>query len=82
MRTVNIHDAKTHFSRLVDAATQGETVVIAKAGQPVAKLTRLETSAAQPPRLGWYKNMPEVPDDFNEWMSEELAGLFQGEPHE
>ena len=82
MRTVNIHDAKTHFSRLVDAAIQGETIVIAKEGQPVAKLTRLASSAVQPPRLGWYKNMPEVPDDFDEWMSDELAALFQGKPHE
>ncbi|WP_460521999.1 type II toxin-antitoxin system Phd/YefM family antitoxin [Humibacter antri] len=78
MRTMNIHDAKTHFSRLVDAAIQGETIVIAKAGRPVAKLTRLETSAAQPPRLGWYKNMPDVPDDFDEWMSDEIAALFLG----
>ncbi|GAB3611329.1 type II toxin-antitoxin system prevent-host-death family antitoxin [Humibacter ginsengiterrae] len=79
MRTVNIHDAKTHFSRLVEAAASGETIIIAKSGRPVAKLTRLDTPVAQPRRLGWYKNMPSVPDDFDEWMSEDVAALFAGE---
>jgi len=78
MRTVNIHEAKTNFSRLVDAASEGEVIVIAKAGRPVAKLTRLDAPAAAPKRLGWYKDMPPVPDDFDDWMSEEITALFEG----
>lgn len=46
MKTVNIHEAKTHLSRIVEEAAQGETVIIAKAGRPVAKLTALDTPEA------------------------------------
>ncbi len=42
MKTVNIHEAKTHFSRLVARAVEGEEIVIAKAGRPVAKLTAVQ----------------------------------------
>jgi antitoxin (DNA-binding transcriptional repressor) of toxin-antitoxin stability system len=77
VRTVNIHEAKTNFSRLVDAASQGEVIVIAKAGRPVAQLTRLNAPQS-PPRLGFYAEMPPVPEDFDEWASDELADLFEG----
>jgi prevent-host-death family protein len=54
MRTVNIHEAKTHLSRLVDEAAKGEPFIIAKAGKPVVKVTALETpSSAQIRRLGF-----------------------------
>jgi prevent-host-death family protein len=42
-RTVNIHDAKTHFSKLIDEAASGREVIIAKAGKPVARLSPLAT---------------------------------------
>ena len=54
MRTVNMHAAKTHLSRLVDEAAAGEEIVIAKAGRPVARLVPLETRA-QPRRPGLLK---------------------------
>jgi prevent-host-death family protein len=78
MRTVNIHDAKTHFSRLVDDASRGEVIVIAKAGHPVAKLTRLDAPAKQPPRLGFLTGMATIPDDFDTLASDEIAALFEG----
>lgn len=43
MRTVNVHEAKTHFSRLIDAAHAGETIVVAKGGKPWARLVPLAT---------------------------------------
>jgi prevent-host-death family protein len=54
MATVNIHDAKTHLSRLIEQAAQGEPVIIAKAGKPLVKLTALE-APARPRRLGFLK---------------------------
>jgi prevent-host-death family protein len=45
MRTVNVHEAKTHFSRLIDAAHEGETILVAKGGQPWARLVPLDTPA-------------------------------------
>jgi len=78
MRTVNIHEAKTTFSRLVDAASAGETIVIAKAGTPVAKLTRLDTPQTAPKRLGFLEGLADVPDDFDTMMSDEIVAMFDG----
>ncbi len=75
MSTVNIHEAKTHFSRLVDAAASGETVVIAKAGRPVARLTRVDAHRT-PRRLGFLDGESRVPDDFDTLGQEEIARLF------
>jgi prevent-host-death family protein len=76
MRTMNIHEAKTNFSRLVDAAAEGDVILIAKAGRPVARLTRLDAPDA-PTRLGFYRGMPTVPDDFDEWSSTEISDAFE-----
>lgn len=78
MRTVNIHEAKTNFSRLVDEASSGEVIVIAKAGRPVAKLTRLDAPTVRPPRLGFLAATATIPDDFDTWASEEITALFEG----
>ncbi len=77
MGAVNIHEAKTHFSRLVDAAASGETVVIARAGRPVAKLVRIE-AAERPPRTGFLDGQGSVPVDFNTVGQDEVAALFEG----
>ena len=64
MTTVNIHQAKTHLSRLLVRVAQGEEVVIARAGTPVARLTRF--TGAKPRRiLGRDRGLFEVPDDFD-----------------
>lgn len=78
MRTVNIHEAKTNFSRLVDEAFGGEVIVIAKAGRPVAKLTRLEAPVERPPRLGFLDGMATIPDDFDTMASDEIIAVFEG----
>lgn len=80
MHTVNIHEAKTHLSRLVERAARGETVVIAKAGRPMVKLVALapvETRKAK--RLGFLRNALRVPDDFDRMGEEEIAELFGDE---
>ncbi len=79
MRTVNIHDAKTRFSRLVDAVADGETIVIAKAGRPVAKLVRLGVPES-PPRLGFLAGQARIPDDFDTLAQDEVRALFERAP--
>ena len=77
MRTVNIHEAKTHLSRLVEQAAKGEPFVIAKAGKPLVKVTALDApTAGQVRRLGFMDGQIEVPDDFDRMGSAEIARLF------
>ncbi len=64
MITVNIHEAKTQLSRLIDRAVKGESFVIAKAGKPLVKVTALDAPAA-PQRLGFLAGEIAVPDDFD-----------------
>jgi prevent-host-death family protein len=79
MLTVNIHEAKTHLSRLVERAAKGEPFVIAKAGKPLVKVTALEAPAArQVRRLGFMAGEIAVPDDFDRMGSTEIEELFRG----
>ena len=79
MRTVNIHQAKTHLSRLVERAARGESFVIAKAGKPLVKVTPLDAPApAEARRLGFMAGQIEVPEDFDRMGSKEIARLFGG----
>ncbi len=81
MSTVNIHEAKTHLSRLVDKAVRGETVIIAKAGKPLVKLTALNTpQAGQVKRVGFMEGQGTVPDDFDRMGEAEIEQMFGGEP--
>ena len=75
MVTVNIHEAKTQLSRLVDRAVKGEPFVIAKAGKPLVKVSALDTPAA-PHRLGFMAGEIEVPDDFDRMAEDEIAAIF------
>lgn len=75
MRTVNIHEAKTQLSKLVDRAAKGEPFVIAKAGKPLVKVVALDAPAV-PRRLGFMAGEIEVPDDFNRMGEDEIAALF------
>lgn len=77
MVTVNIHEAKTHLSKLVDLAAKGESFVIAKAGKPLVKVTALEAPATGK-RLGFLSGQISVPDDFNTMGEAEIAQLFGG----
>jgi prevent-host-death family protein len=79
MPKVNIHDAKTHFSRYVEEAAQGKEIIIAKAGRPVARIAPLAPAKAAR-KLGLLDGKARIPDDFNEPLPEEvLAGFLGGE---
>jgi prevent-host-death family protein len=75
--TVNIHAAKTHFSRLVERAARGEEILIARAGKPVAKLGPL-TPRPRRRRLGLMKGRIHMSADFNDPLPEDLLRLFEG----
>jgi prevent-host-death family protein len=77
VNTFNIHDAKTHFSRLVDAAAAGEVVLIAKAGKPVAKLVALKEPAPRR-RPGLLKGAFRVPADFDAPLPAQVLEGFDG----
>ena len=75
MVTVNIHEAKTQLSKLVDRAARGETFVIAKAGKPLVKVAALDAPPS-PRRLGFLAGEIRVPDDFNRMGEGEIAAFF------
>jgi prevent-host-death family protein len=75
MVTVNIHEAKTHLSRLIERAAKGEPVVIAKAGKPLVRMVAVETPEA-PRRLGFMVGEIAVPDDFDRMGQAEIETLF------
>ena len=80
MHTVNIHEAKTHLSRLVEQAARGESFVIAKAGKPLVKVMALDApTGGQARRLGFLAGEISVPDDFNSMGSEEIEHMFGGD---
>jgi prevent-host-death family protein len=72
---VNIHQAKTHFSKLLERVALGEEVIIAKAGKPVAKLVAISESRPRF-KLGSAKGEFVVPDDFNDPLPKEIEDLF------
>ena len=77
MRTVNIHEAKTHLSRLVDRAASGEPFVIAKAGRPLVKVMPLDApERGIQRRLGFLTGQADVPDDFDRMGAAEIETLF------
>jgi prevent-host-death family protein len=76
MRTFNIHEAKTHLSRLVEQAAQGESFVIAKAGKPLVKVVALAPDVSQPKRLGFLSGQISVPDDFDQMGATDIESLF------
>ncbi len=78
MRKVNIHEAKTHLSKLVEAASKGEPFIIARAGKPLVRVVPIEPPAVKL-RLGFMKGEFTVPDDFDTMDQEELEKLFDGE---
>lgn len=77
MQTVNIHEAKTHLSRLVEEVASGEEIIIAKAGKPMARLVPLD-NAPKKRRLGLLKGQLDVPEDFDAPLSDDILGLFEG----
>jgi prevent-host-death family protein len=79
MQTVNVHEAKTHFSRLVDQAAAGEEIIIAKAGKPVAKLVPLTSAHDRPKRrLGILAGVAIIPPDFDAPLPDDVIDAFEG----
>jgi prevent-host-death family protein len=77
MKSVNIHEAKTHLSRLVERVQAGEEIIIAKAGRPAARLVPIE-GERRPVKIGGLKARAPVPDDFNTMFEKEIEALFSG----
>ena len=78
METINIHEAKTHLSRLVEKAARGESFVIAKAGKPMVRVSALDApSAENRQRVGFLKGRIEVPDDFDRLAEDEIGAMFE-----
>jgi prevent-host-death family protein len=79
VETINIHQAKTHLSRLVERAAKGEAFVISKAGKPMVKVVPLDTPAkTQIKRVGFMIGQIQVPDDFDRMGEEDIEALFYG----
>jgi len=77
VNTINLYDAKTQLSKLVDQAAAGKDVIIARAGKPVARLTRLEP-ATHSIRFGVLKGKVRVAADFDAPLPETLLAQFEG----
>ena len=79
MKSVNIHEAKTHLSKLIEQAVNGEPFIIAKAGKPMVKVISID---APPPnktrRLGFLKGQFKVPDDIKTMFKDEIEEMFYG----
>ena len=79
MQTINIHEAKTHLSRLVEEAAQGKPFIIAKAGKPLVKVTPLYgEDLERPEKIGFMAGEISVPDDFDSFGVPEIIQLFEG----
>lgn len=79
MRKINIHDAKTQLSRLVEQAANGEPFIIAKAGKPLVKVVALDAhEAGGQRRLGFLAGEIAVPDDFDRMGQDEIERQFGG----
>lgn len=78
MRSVNIHEAKTHLSRLVSAAADGEPFIIARAGKPMVKVIAVEApEKGSKRRLGFLEGLISVPADFDRMGEAEIKRLFE-----
>ncbi len=80
MQAVNIHEAKTHLSRLVEDAARGKSFIIAKAGRPLVKVVPLEEGdhGDEPRRLGFMAGEIRTPEDFDRMGEDRISALFQG----
>ncbi len=78
MRKINIYEAKTRLSQLVEEAASGKDIVIARAGRPVARLTRLR-EAGQRRRLGILNGKFRIPEDFNRPLPDVVKDSFEGD---
>lgn len=79
MKTIGIHAAKTHLSRLVEQAAAGEPFLIAKGGKPMVKVVAIDEADARPPRrIGFMTGQLRVPDDFDRMGGDDIQRQFEG----
>ena len=77
MQTVNIHEAKTQLSKLIEQAVKGESFIIAKAGKPMVKVIKIDApEASSKKRLGFMAGQIRTPKDFDEIGKDEIAKQF------
>ncbi|HEY5056950.1 MAG TPA: type II toxin-antitoxin system prevent-host-death family antitoxin [Acidobacteriaceae bacterium] len=77
--TVNIHEAKTHLSRLVEKAANGEPFIIAKAGKPMVRVTAIDAlPPAKQRRIGFGMGMSRIPKDIKKPFEKEIEEMFYG----
>ena len=78
MQQVNIHEAKTQLSKLIEKAVKGESFVIAKSGRPMVTVSAYAPPPGPAGRLGFLKGSLEVPDDFDSMGKEAIQAMFEG----
>jgi len=78
MMQINIHEAKTQLSMLIEKVAQGEPFIIAKAGKPMAKVIPLAASENKPSRVGFLSGQIEIPEDFDQIGQDEINEIFEG----
>jgi prevent-host-death family protein len=78
MPTVNIYEAKTQLSKLVDLASSGTDVIIARAGKPAARLTTLDAKVKRQIRFGALEGKGWIAEDFDAPLPDDLLALFEG----
>ncbi|MGM0646558.1 MAG: type II toxin-antitoxin system Phd/YefM family antitoxin [Thermodesulfobacteriota bacterium] len=77
METINIHEAKTHLSRLLKNVQEGNPFIISKAGKPIARVTSIDApEPQQAQRVGFLAGQIEVPQDFDRMGEKEILALF------
>jgi prevent-host-death family protein len=76
MTTINVHEAKTHLSRILERVSQGETIVIARNGRPIAKLVAIRSKRRKPGRL---KGRIRIKADFDAPLPDAVAKAFRGD---
>ena len=79
MLQINIHEAKTHLSSLVEKAANGESFVIAKAGKPMVTVIPYYAAQKKTQRVGFLKGQVKVPCDFDRIGEAEILKMFRGE---
>lgn len=79
MNVVNIHEAKTHLSKLIEKAAQGESFIIAKAGKPMVKVVAIDAPTGKNiRRRGFMKGEIKIPDNFDRIFEKEIEEMFYG----
>ncbi|MCQ9329006.1 type II toxin-antitoxin system Phd/YefM family antitoxin [Pelistega suis] len=78
MKMINVHEAKTHLSRLIDEIVMfGEPLIIAKSGKPLVKVIPFDNHQKTTKRIGFAPELS-IPEDFNDMNEEEISALFEG----